>query len=423
MPASIGRVELTVRAASHASDRAALLARDVRSALPAALTAAAAAADGGVAGVVLVPRVNVSMNGALRRLRGEHVARTLARACIDAVVERSSPLRDAAGEDDGRAQCIVDTLRSGESVRCASRAEAAAAWLVASSIGEPGMLLSLPPFADLRYRSSGAAFAQVCERVNDAGAVIGALGRRWSERFAALCSEADARSVLRMMANDDDPDAETWTFLAGRLAASAERDAGSPARRLLSAAIAGRFEGRAGIAAAARSMLASPRRAAGTNVANAMASDLCGIWLLWRRLGPLVDGYDEREARAVALALGERLGGSFAAGDPALAALCCDGESLRDLRAAAPRGLHVERLTVAVIRDFARGLTHFERARCGYVLRAILSGPGEVTRTADGWSATLPHSPLRVVLERASLLGPVAVPWESPRLTLVPDDE
>lgn len=414
MSSSIGRVRVTLRTTSDACEPAGVLARDIRSALREALSEATVHAPGSAPGVILVPRVNVTMRGALHRLRAKDVARALARACVDAVVARS----ECPGEGASVAQNIVEALRSGAAVRCASPAGAAAAWLVAFALDEPGVLLSLAPFADLRRRSSGTAFAQVCARTHDANGVIAALGRSWSQRFATACGENDARTVLGLMADDDEPAADTWAFLASRVAAV--RD---PARQLLGAAIDGRFDGRSGIASAARSMVASSQRAVQRTETRRMASNLTGVWLLWRHLGPSVAGFDERTARAVALALAERLGGSFAAGDPAIEALCGAGESLRELRAAVPAALHVERLTVSVVREFARGLSHFGNARCGYVLRAILSGPGSVTRTDAGWSATLPHSPLRVVIERAGLLGAVEVPWVSPRLTLVRDDD
>ena len=117
--------------------------------------------------------------------------------------------------------------------------------------------------------------------------------------------------------------------------------------------------------------------------------------------------------------LAQRLGGAVAADDPAVTALCLPGESPRDLCATAvPDCVRVERLAVAIVRDFARTLAHFEQARCGYILRAILSGSGSVRRTPDGWSATLPQSPLRVVLDaqrclaRSTLRGRRRVsPW------------
>jgi hypothetical protein len=425
MSASIGGVKLIVRVTSNAQPRGASLAREVRSMLPDALTAAVTHAASGPPGVVLVPRVNVSMRGALRRLRGGAIARRLAAACIDAAAKRSRPVDLAAGgEGASTAQRIVEMLRSGESVRCRSLAEAAAAWLVALVRDEPGMLLTLAPFADLRHRSSGAAFAQICARVDDSNAVVRALGRRWSLLFAARCTEAEAGSVLRGIPAGDEPAPETWAFVADRLAASHDRDAASYAGRLLKAAIDGMFDRRPGIVAAARSLLAAtaPKHAAGAPQPQFRASNLCGVWLLWPHLAPYLGDVDERGARALALALGEYLGGAFAAGDPALEALCREDESLRDLRAAVPPEARIERLAVSVVRDFSLRLTHFERARCGYVLRAILSGPGSVIRSGGEWRATLPHSPLRIVLERAAVLGPLRVPWQSPRLTLVRDD-
>jgi hypothetical protein len=422
MSASIGRVHVTLRTASGARERGDVLARELRWALPRSLTDAAARAARGASGVVLVPRVHVTMRGALDRLRANDVARALAQASVDAAVARSAR-SSTSGEDASVAQSVVEALRSGTAVRCASPAEVAAAWLVALALDEPGMLRFFSPFVDLRGLPWGTAFAQLCARVRDANAVIAALGRSWSQRFASTCSAADARLVIGVMADDDEPAAQTWAFLATRVAAADDGARTAQARALLGAAIDGRFERRPGIVTAVRSMLVASRRPAQRTDGLRMASNLTGVWLLWRHLAPFVAGCDERTARAVALALSERLGGSFAAGDPAIEALCDAGDSIRDLRAALPGTVHVGRLTVSVVRDFARGLPHFQNARPGYILRAILSGPGSVTRTTAGWSATLPHSPLRVVLERAALLGEVDVPWKSPRLLLVRDDD
>ena len=426
MSASIGGVKLIVRVTDDAQPRGALFAREIRSMLPDALTAEVTHAASGPPGVVLVPRVNVSMHGALRRLHGGAVARKLAAACVDAAVTRSRPVDlGVDAQDASMAVHIVETLRSGESVRCRSLAEAAAAWLVALIWDEPGMLLTLAPFADLRHRSSGAAFTQICARVADPTAVVRALGRRWSLLFAARCTESEASRVLRGMPAGDEPALETWAFIADRLAAPGDRAPASYGGRLLNAAIDGIFDRRPGIVAAARSLLAAaaPVRAAGVPQPEFRTSNLCGVWLLWPHLTPYLGDVDERGTRALALALGEYLGGAFAAGDFALEALCRDGESLHDVRAAVPPAVRIERLAVSVVRDFSLRLTRFERARCGYVLRAILSGSGSVIRMDGEWRATLPHSPLRVVLERAALLGPLRVPWQSPRLTVIRDDD
>jgi hypothetical protein len=424
MSASIERMSLTLRTSPLRREGAAALARDLRSALPDAFGAAATASARGEAGVVLVPRMHVTLRGRLGALRGRDLARTLADACFDAAVKRSTRVRTPA-DDGSAAQQIVDALRAGESVRCTSQAQAAAAWLVALLLDDPGMLRSFAPFADLRDRSSGAAFAQICVRLGDAGGVIRALGRRWSLLLASRCSESDARRVLSGLTDAGEPAADTWSFLAARLAAG-EGDAGPYARRVLSAAIDGTFAQQVGIAAAARTLLAAApgeRRPPALAAQAPQASNLTGAWLLWAHLGPHIGAAGELQARAIALALAERVGGALAADDPALTALCDAGHSLRDLRAALPSPLDLDRLTVSVVRDFARTLRHFERARCGYVLRAILNGPGTVCRTADGWSGTLPRSPLRTILERATLLGPLAVPWQAPTLTLVRDDD
>lgn len=423
MGGAIGKIGVRVRVTPAARQRGAALVRELRAMLPEALMAAVRTAADSGAGVVLVPRITASMRGSLRGLRGSRVARVLAQASIAAAVERSAPVA-AQSDESGTAQTIVETLRSGTSVRCRSLAEAGAAWLVALILDEPGVLRSLTPFADLQHRSSGAAFAEVCGRTGDAGAVVAALGRSRAIAFAARCTAGEAAAVLRSMAEEGEPAADTWAFLAGRVDAALRAGDETREVRLLRATIEGRFDHRPGVVAAAQTLLRTMPRPQPSDASQGLPleSNLTGLWLLWPYLSRHVDGHDERAMRGIALALGEFLGGAIADDDPALAVLCNDGESPHSLRAAAPAGLQIERLAVALVRDFARSLTHFERARCGYILRAILSGPGSVIRTPGGAEATLPHSPLRVVLERAALLGPLDVPWRLPCLALVRDD-
>jgi hypothetical protein len=149
-----------------------------------------------------------------------------------------------------------------------------------------------------------------------------------------------------------------------------------------------------------------------------LRSNCTGFWLLLPHLERCRAPTDEPVARAVAFAMAERLCGKSAADDPAIAAFM-NGERSDELLERVPAGERIDRLAVRVVRSFAQSLTHFERARCGYVLQAFLRGPGEVRRTSNGWRATLPRSPLRIVLEHALWLGKVETAWSEPVLEIV----
>jgi hypothetical protein len=148
-------------------------------------------------------------------------------------------------------------------------------------------------------------------------------------------------------------------------------------------------------------------------------SECTGFWLLLPHLARRLREYNDDDARAIATRVAKALFGARASDDPAISVfsprepLASGGERIA--------GVCAERLAVAVVRDFARTLHRFERARGGYIARAMLFGSGRLWQVEDRWCATLPHSPLRIVLERTSPYGDVSTPWAEPKLELVRD--
>jgi hypothetical protein len=475
MNAYIGRIALRLRTGTS-RPVAEQVAREFRGALSGAFSEAlepyASTND-----VAIVPRLRVTLTAPLGRLGGRELARRIARACIDAIASQCGTLGSWPTDSrEGSAERTLRVLRVADGVRV-DRATETASWLVALVRDEPGVIRHASPYADLATRPLGAAFLEVCARSDVPRSIIAALGSKWARILALRCSPAEATALLRVLDDGTEPDAATWRVLLASLtgekrwetnglgrglatpfdALTMEREyARDPgfAVRVLAAALGGLLEHRRGIVAAARSIVSSrslqselltsnetlalptesvavsndalAEAAVGTltetedEVAGAtiLASDFTGFWLLLPHLTCCLAQVDEPIARAVVFAVAERICGEAAASDPAISAFM-DGQRADDLLAFLPGTERISRLTARVIRSFARSLAGFERARCGYVVRALLRGPAQVRRTPKGWMATLPRSPLRIVLEHAGLLGRVPVPWSKPVLEIV----
>jgi 2-phospho-L-lactate guanylyltransferase (CobY/MobA/RfbA family) len=485
----VGRVALRLETAASGRARANVVARELRDELPRALEDARTFATG--EGVVLVPKMRVTLRAPLARVRGRDLARAIAEACLEAAATRSVALvgGDVAGPAaaTSAAERILAALRQSEGVRVASREEEAAAWLLALARGERSRLPRASPHDDLERLSTPRAFAELMKRVDSPDALLDALSPRFTAELAARCADADARNALVRLDACADVPAEIWRAVAQRFAALSAHEARAPWRAALFAVVeAAPRDARAATVAAAHTFAAAcdtrgarpsalargnaaseardaavreahldgaPKREAdahdGTTSANdipadvaaalvaaarrdaggaahespydvALASDLTGLWCLLPHVARLTAHFDERSRRAAALAVAQVLAGTSASDDPAIACWCGE-ERAEDLLAALPANVQPHRLAVAAVRRFARSLRHFEQARCTYVLRAILSGPGDVIRRRDGWDATLPRAPLRVILDRAALIGPLETPWEG-RFAFVRDD-
>jgi hypothetical protein len=396
----VGRIRLAVRTPAGSARTGALL-REARSALRDAFAGAASATDG--EGVVRIRRMRVQVSAPLGALSGDALARAIADACIEAAATRS-PAASATGN---RAEAIVAASHGADGVRCATRWEAAAAWLVALD-SDDALSRSIPsPYDDLAQLPSAAAFLAVLRRTGNPNAVLDALGERWTRAFAGRCTPAEARAVLDTI--DDDGHATAGSIAHARMLLAQQPPGLARDVRTALTALAMRAAGYADAVRAART------------AATAAASRLTGAWLLLPFLRQYVARWSEDERRAIATALAERIAGPSAADDPAIHALF--GEmSIRDMRARLPADARLDRILVSTVRDFARTLRGFERARMTYVLQRILAGDAAVHAAGDMLHATLPHAPLRIVLERAAPFGPIAAPWQSPKLALVRDD-
>ncbi len=423
MTVRVQRVALLVRTEQQRHDVVEHALRELRQTLSAALEHAVGAAQAD--GIVLIPHLRVTMSASLGRVSGRDLARTIAQACINAAATGCSGIDGFVNADpqESRGERILRLLASEPGIRC-SKEDEAAAWLIDAMNRRQTAMCRLSSFADLAGHSLGAAFMEISSRLINATQLVKALGRRAALQLAARCSDTQALCVLRSLNDREQPDAAAWAFAARKLFA-AHSLSDTLGVRALSAAIDGIFMDLPGVASAVRTIAsAGPERAAYVHEREtALASNLTGLWLLFPFIAKHNGQVRGHAARATALALARYLGGSQAEDDPAVAALCTEGESLHDLSASIPADLHVDRMAAATIRDFARTLGRLGRARCGYILRAILSGRGAVRRMQGGWSATLPHSPLRVVLQRASLLGEIDVPWDVPRLVMERDDD
>lgn len=467
MSLDIGDVNLRFEAPGERRSAAERLGAELSAALPDALqTALAAHAD--TPGVAIVPRVRMNVRAALGRVHGRDLARRIADACLEAIVAESSTLGASPGDrHEGTAERTLRALTVLDGVRVDAATEAAA-WLIALVRDERTVLRRATPYADLEYLTSAVAFVEICARAG-ARAVLIALGSVWAVALALRCSDADASRLLALLDDGSEPTAHTWRMLKAfrderRVpvpGADAERRAegpewtssagigladGRPVSQpstfvlALLIAIEGVFERYPGAVAAAKAVAQSERLpqlpavdspahidgatnsdeppAAGPVSSKAQLESTCtGFWLLLPHLARRLWDFDEETARAITLAVAERLCETGAAGDPAIVAFVGERQAAA-LRLAVPPEVRIDRLSIAVVRDFVRTLHRFERARCGYVLRAMLAGPGLVWRTDAGWAATLPQSPLRIVLERAALLGELTTPWGEPELAV-----
>ncbi|MBV9270749.1 MAG: hypothetical protein JO165_06620 [Candidatus Eremiobacteraeota bacterium] len=424
MAVNVGRITFSIHTAAQRRDVANEALRGLRESIAPAFEQAASniQADG----VSLIPKLRVTMSASLARASGDRLARAIADACVNAAAVRCTDVDAASGNDayGSRAERIVQLLETEPGVKCQLEDEAAAL-LIASLNARQTALCRISPFSDSIRRGSGTAFCEICLRLGNARGIIRALGRVWALMLAGKCTDAQALTVLHALTDGEEPASATWAHAARALLVEDESRASTRLVRGLKAAIDGTLAGLPGIAGAVQTLLSAEtaQLADAATTKPALASNLTGLWLLLPHITRHIDDVDDRTTRAIAFALAQYLGGAVSESDPAVAALVNDGESPRDLRAAIPRGIRVNRLAVAVVRDFAQALRRFERARCGYILRAILSGPGSVRPVAGGWSASLPHSPLRVVLQRASLIGELNVPWQSPRFFIERDDD
>lgn len=425
MSLEIGAVKLRFEAHAEHRSTAERVGREACSSLSEAFAAAHAshAAD---SGVVVVPRLRVTVRAPLGGMRGRDLARAIADACLRAAVNDSSTLAAcAADREEGTAERTLRALTVLDGVRI-DRATEAAAWLVALARDERTVLRRASPYADLEHLSSAAALVAVCARV-DARAVLVSLGTTWAFKLARRCSAAEAIRLLAMLDDGSEPTAHTWRTLAERAAHTAHAGESDVGTLLL--AICGVFEGYPGAVIAARVIATLPAATATSGDAPApvaqtgdaaLESACTGFWLLLPHLTRRLWEFDEESARAIAFVVAERLWGALAGGDPAIRAFTCEREPAA-LRLAVPPQARIDRLSVCIVRDFARTIFRFERARVGYLLRQMLFGPGLVWRTAEGWAATLPQSPIRILLERACLLGEAATPWGEPKLVFARD--
>jgi hypothetical protein len=411
-----------------------------------------------VAGVAIVPRLHVRLRAPLGSINGRDLARRIADACLDAIAHECSTLAPSARDrEDGTAERTLRALTVLDGVRVDAATEAAA-WLVALARDERTVVRRASPYADLEHLTSAAAFVAICARAG-ARAVLAALGTAWATSLAVRCTASEARRLLALIDDRSEPTTDTWrTIKAFRdeldpvaRASSVGRDRappGPPSGRgsdvfALLLAIRGVFAECAGAVTAARALAvveagsatasevlmppdhdrvpaADESRSMEPEDDQPLESACTGLWLLLPHLARRLQTYDDESVRAVAFCIAERLWGAGAADDPAITAFT-GGVEPAALRAAVPPGVRIDRLSVAVLRDFARTLVRFENARTGYVLRAMLVGPGFVWRATGGWTATLPRSPVRIVLERAALLGAILTPWDEPTLAFVRD--
>jgi hypothetical protein len=415
MSVDVGTVRLRFETSSAARARAERVARELRASLGAEL-ARAAGSYALERDVALVADVKVTVRAPLRSIRGADLARAIATESLRTIARESPRLR-ANGGAAGTAEWALLAYDAENGVRIDAATEAAA-WLVALASDRPTFARQRSPYADLAHRPSGAAFLEVCRRFGDAGAVVRALGARWARTLALRCAPGEAERLLAALDDGAEPEASTW--LAARGALSGARS--SRAVAALAYACDAVVSGTTGAAKAARTLLtAVPRDETLVSENGVWLASFCtGFWLLLPHLAPAFHGREERAARAIAAAVAERLFGCDALEDPALAPVL-GGERPDELAAALPADARVARIAVRAIRAFANSLPRFERSRCGYVLAVLLSGQGEVRQTSAGFEATLPRAPLRIVLDRAGALGPVATTWATPRLTLVRD--
>lgn len=404
MSTRIGRVRLSLPAPMTADRDAQTFVRDLRTALSGAFAAATATYSGDA--VYVVRKMRVTVDAPLDGVNGRDLASAIADACIAAAVTRSG--EPAASDERGAA--IVSAVGSGEGVRCAGQAEAAAAWLIALLSDDASMHDIPSPFDDVAHLPSSSAFLEVAERIGDMRGLLTALGSRWARAFITRCTTAEAERALNLLSRAETgvPDRSARAHAIEVL--QSQSPTLEPAVRAILTAVELHARGFLQPVAAAREARAAT-----------LESDMTGCWLLLPYVRRHVAQWTENERRAIALALAERVGGAAAVHDPAIAAWFGD-LTPGDLAALLPRNARLDRILVATLRDFARTFRGFERARCAYLIRTMLRGRGIVRDTGRLVTATLPRSPIRIVLERAGCAGPLEAPWPHPRLEVVRDD-
>ena len=387
---TIDRMRIDVRTNADVA-RARAMAETLPGNLPSAI-GRALAHHGSSYRRLLVPQIRVELRADLSSTSSDALARALAAACAQALDEEASTA-DALGGVGGAEACLASNA-----VWCTPEVEMAA-WLTATLHGSTVDLWKRSLDREFAHTPVSHAFRSLLGRVDDPAAVVRALGSANFEALACSSSEADACAILMK--------------LDSRLLPEGDMNAESSCYRkaLIDYARAGRTESPAELIDAT---------ANGSSESNAGwdRSNFTGLWCLLRPLADLLEGFDEAEARHLATYVAVLLCGESALIDPAISLWQCEPAN--------PTGAEIllsRRLATLAIRRFARRLYRFEEARCSYILRAMLSGPGFVRETADGFEATLPRSPLRVVLDRADVLGEIRTPWRGPTLRLVKGDQ
>lgn len=402
MRVDVGRVNVEVLTPLHRHGYVEAVLRGLRLSLPDAIAGAVGATSAG--GVAFVEKMNVTVSAPLSAMSGDDLSEVIARACVEAAEHRTTHV----GPGIGVAEEVLRRSTTDDGVRCGSLAEEAAAWLIALVLDDQGPVRRLSPHRDLEHLTSGAALAAVCRWLGDARQVTHAMGPQWSGLFARRCDEQDAATVLDLLDDGRDPVDDTMRLVEQRLR-EADRVRQQAAGLLV--ALEGVEAGLPGVVAAVREAVG----AANANAAARRESLATGLWLLLPHLAHALGPVDDLVARGIVLAVLEWLGGPMIADDPAMTAFYGD-ESRQTLLDAVPESVVVRHIAVRALRDFTRTLHYFERSSGAYVLRNVLRGPGTVRLDADGWHATLPASPLHVLLDRTSPYGPLLTPWSEPRL-------
>jgi len=388
-------------------------------------------------GTLLVPRLRLEVRIDLTRASADDVAAAIARACAEALLEMSIGGKTVTATQTDAAAVVAETVAGDQPVCCANVETEAAAWLVTRFHGSSTRLWKRSFEREFAHASIGSTLAALVHHFPNPRALLAALGGNDLDEIIRHCTEPEARAVLFRLDDGREPSAQTWRIVREMLRDRRLQLARAPYRMALrvcaqalraeapgasSAALTLAQEFGESVFPSANSLSAEFEAATHDvreveTVGNAwMPSDLTGLWCLLPALATLLRDVDEDSARRAAIGAALLLAGEDALDDPAIAAWGCDQSDQQSFA-----GSH-RRLAVQSIRRFAQGLRGFERARCTYVLRAILSGPGAVRRVEDGWEATLPRSPLRIILDRSGLLGDVKTPWQRPALRLVHEE-